>query len=218
MQHAPVAEAKAAFPLVIFSHGIGGNRLAYSAIICSLVRQVACRHVLLQYAMPCQLDEQPLQIHMQPSLFPPAQIPSTISYIFETHLGACTMHPVVPALHLHYRTMHVSRKRSHATKDNLYQRLPALLPCTLQWCVMSAQPRDSIQLRAACQAANLMHDLDTCWYLQGYVVFSVEHTDGTASAARLAHGGGWLFYQGWGSEEGRMAQTRCATPGCNSHA
>ena len=49
--------------------------------------------------------------------------------------------------------------------------------------------------------------------MQGYVVFSVEHTDGTASAARLAHGGGWLFYQGWGSEEGRMAQTRCTTPG-----
>ena len=48
--------------------------------------------------------------------------------------------------------------------------------------------------------------------MQGYVVFSVEHTDGTASAARLAHGGGWLFYQGWGSEEGRMAQTRCTTP------
>ena len=54
-------------------------------------------------------------------------------------------------------------------------------------------------------------------YLQGYIVFSVEHTDGTASAARLAHSGGWLFYQGWGSEEGRMAQTRCATPGCNYH-
>ena len=42
MQHAPVAEAKAAFPLVIFSHGIGGNRFAYSAIICSLVRKVPC--------------------------------------------------------------------------------------------------------------------------------------------------------------------------------
>lgn len=40
MQHAPVAESNAAFPLVIFSHGIGGNRLAYSAIICSLVCQV----------------------------------------------------------------------------------------------------------------------------------------------------------------------------------
>lgn len=46
MQHAPVAKAKAAFPLVIFSHGIGGNRLAYSAIICSLVCQVTCLHVL----------------------------------------------------------------------------------------------------------------------------------------------------------------------------
>lgn len=47
--------------------------------------------------------------------------------------------------------------------------------------------------------------------MQGYVVFSVEHTDGTASAAHLAQGGGWLFYQGWGSEEGRMAQTRYHT-------
>lgn len=79
--HAPIAQSKAQFPLVIFSHGIGGNRTAYSAIICSLVRQ-------------------------------------------------------------------------------------------------------------------------------GYVVFSVEHADGTASAAQLAYGGGWLYYQGWGSEENRMAQTR----------
>lgn len=41
LQHAPFAQSKAEFPLVIFSHGIGGNRLAYSAIICSLVRQVS---------------------------------------------------------------------------------------------------------------------------------------------------------------------------------
>ena len=40
LQHAPVAECGAEYPLVIFSHGIGGNRVAYSAIICSLVRQV----------------------------------------------------------------------------------------------------------------------------------------------------------------------------------
>ncbi len=40
LQHAPVAECGAEYPLVIFSHGIGGNRIAYSAIICSLVRQV----------------------------------------------------------------------------------------------------------------------------------------------------------------------------------
>ncbi|KAA6419127.1 MAG: Platelet-activating factor acetylhydrolase [Trebouxia sp. A1-2] len=79
--HAPVAECGAEYPLVIFSHGIGGNRIAYSAIICSLVRQ-------------------------------------------------------------------------------------------------------------------------------GYVVFSVEHADGTASAAQLAYGAGWLYYKGWGSEENRMAQTR----------
>ncbi|KAL3138653.1 hypothetical protein ABBQ32_006413 [Trebouxia sp. C0010 RCD-2024] len=79
--HTPIAQSKAEFPLVIFSHGIGGNKLSYSAIICSLV-------------------------------------------------------------------------------------------------------------------------------CQGYVVFSVEHADGTASAAHLAHGGGWLYYQGWGSEDGRMAQTR----------
>lgn len=79
--HAPVAECEAEYPLVIFSHGIGGNRVAYSAIICSLVRQ-------------------------------------------------------------------------------------------------------------------------------GYVVFSVEHADGTASAAQLAYGAGWLYYKGWGSEEERMTQTR----------
>ncbi len=46
--------------------------------------------------------------------------------------------------------------------------------------------------------------------LQGYVVFSVEHADGTASAAQLAYGAGWLYYKGWGSEEDRMAQTRLA--------
>ena len=40
LQHAPIAECEAEYPLVIFSHGIGGNRIAYSAIICSLVRQV----------------------------------------------------------------------------------------------------------------------------------------------------------------------------------
>lgn len=44
--------------------------------------------------------------------------------------------------------------------------------------------------------------------MQGYIVFSVEHADGTASAAELAYGGGWLYYQGWGSEENRMGQTR----------
>ena len=41
LQHAPIAECKAEFPLIIFSHGIGGNRIAYSAIICSLVKQVS---------------------------------------------------------------------------------------------------------------------------------------------------------------------------------
>ena len=40
LQHAPIAECGAEYPLVIFSHGIGGNRIAYSAIVCSLVRQV----------------------------------------------------------------------------------------------------------------------------------------------------------------------------------
>lgn len=47
-----------------------------------------------------------------------------------------------------------------------------------------------------------------CHMVQGYVVFSVEHADGTASAAELAYGAGWLYYQGWGSDEARMAQTR----------
>ena len=36
--------------------------------------------------------------------------------------------------------------------------------------------------------------------MQGYVVFSVEHADGTGSAAKLAHRAGWLFYQGQGFE------------------
>ena len=40
------------------------------------------------------------------------------------------------------------------------------------------------------------------------MVFSVEHADGTGSAAKLAYGAGWLFYQGWGAEDARMAQTR----------
>ena len=46
VQHTTIAESKAEFPLVIFSHGIGGNRLAYSAIICSLVRQVGNWHTV----------------------------------------------------------------------------------------------------------------------------------------------------------------------------
>ena len=57
----------------------------------------------------------------------------------------------------------------------------------------------------------LLHKLHKRRYgvvLQGYVVFSVEHADGTASAAQLAYGAGWLYYKGWGSEEERMAQTR----------
>ena len=45
--------------------------------------------------------------------------------------------------------------------------------------------------------------------LQGYVVFAVEHADGTASTVKLAKGTGWLYYQGWGTEENRMRQTRC---------
>ena len=56
LQHAPIAECKAEFPLIIFSHGIGGNRIAYSAIICSLVKQVSqalktCRRL---YTMLCE--------------------------------------------------------------------------------------------------------------------------------------------------------------------
>lgn len=46
LQSALVAQAEAKFPLVIFSHGIGGNRTAYSAIICNLVSQV-CVHVVI---------------------------------------------------------------------------------------------------------------------------------------------------------------------------
>ena len=36
----------------------------------------------------------------------------------------------------------------------------------------------------------------------------MEHADGTASAAKLAKGAGWLYYEGWGTEENRMRQTR----------
>ena len=42
------------------------------------------------------------------------------------------------------------------------------------------------------------------------MVFSVEHADGTGSAVKLAYRAGWMFYQGWGSEDARMAQTRWA--------
>ena len=45
LQSAPVAQAEAKYPLVIFSHGIGGNRTAYSAIICNLVSQVSTWHI-----------------------------------------------------------------------------------------------------------------------------------------------------------------------------
>ena len=44
--------------------------------------------------------------------------------------------------------------------------------------------------------------------LQGYVVCMIEHADGTAAATKLAYGAGWLFYEGWGTEEVRMSQTR----------
>ena len=54
----------------------------------------------------------------------------------------------------------------------------------------------------------LLHKPQCAVLLQGYVVFSVEHADGTASAAQLAYGAGWLYYKGWGSEEERMTQTR----------
>eukprot|EP00891_Asterochloris_glomerata_P008480 jgi/Astpho2/8480/fgenesh1_pg.00125_%23_4_t len=43
---------------------------------------------------------------------------------------------------------------------------------------------------------------------QGYVVCMLEHADGTAAATKLAYGAGWLFYEGWGTEEVRMSQTR----------
>ena len=46
------------------------------------------------------------------------------------------------------------------------------------------------------------------FFLQGYVVCMIEHADGTAAASKLAYGAGWLFYEGWGTEEVRMSQTR----------
>lgn len=43
---------------------------------------------------------------------------------------------------------------------------------------------------------------------QGYVVYALEHADGTASASRLAGNLGWKFYEGLGGEERQMAKTR----------
>ena len=40
----------------------------------------------------------------------------------------------------------------------------------------------------------------------------IEHADGTAAATKLAYGAGWLFYEGWGTEEVRMSQTRWVVP------
>lgn len=40
------------------------------------------------------------------------------------------------------------------------------------------------------------------------MVCMLEHADGTAAATKLAYGAGWLFYEGWGTEEVRMSQTR----------
>ena len=39
----------------------------------------------------------------------------------------------------------------------------------------------------------------------------IEHADGTAAATKLAYGAGWLFYEGWGTEDVRMSQTRWVT-------
>jgi hypothetical protein len=52
-------------------------------------------------------------------------------------------------------------------------------------------------------------------YLQGFVVFSLEHADGTASTVRLAGTRGYKYYSGWGTEDSRMEQTRCVH--CKSH-
>ena len=41
------------------------------------------------------------------------------------------------------------------------------------------------------------------------MVVAAEHADGTAATVRLAGREGHKFYSGWGSEEERMAQTRC---------
>jgi platelet-activating factor acetylhydrolase len=43
---------------------------------------------------------------------------------------------------------------------------------------------------------------------QGYVVFAIEHADGTASACKLACGRGWRFYKGLGGEKGQVEKTR----------
>jgi platelet-activating factor acetylhydrolase len=44
---------------------------------------------------------------------------------------------------------------------------------------------------------------------QGFVVLAAEHADGTAATVQLAGKAGYKFYGGWGSEEERLAQTRC---------
>lgn len=45
---------------------------------------------------------------------------------------------------------------------------------------------------------------------QGYVVFALEHFDGSASAARLP-GGRWLMYGGLGDEKAQARRPRCAS-------
>lgn len=42
----------------------------------------------------------------------------------------------------------------------------------------------------------------------GYIVFAIEHADGTASCAKLAGGQGYRYYSGLGGEEGQVEKTR----------
>ena len=46
-------------------------------------------------------------------------------------------------------------------------------------------------------------------HAQGFVVVAAEHADGTAATVQLAGRAGHKFYGGWGSQEERLAQTRC---------
>lgn len=42
----------------------------------------------------------------------------------------------------------------------------------------------------------------------GYIVFAIEHADGTASCAKLAGGHGYRYYAGLGGQEGQVEKTR----------
>lgn len=53
MQHAPIVERRDPFPVVIFSHGIGGTRNAYSGICSELGSAVILLSTIYKRATCC---------------------------------------------------------------------------------------------------------------------------------------------------------------------